>query len=55
VADVEAPRSVLILRRLQRCDHCGTTFLPASAKSTTCTICTNEQDLNDEWMAMLEG
>ena len=55
VEEVVVPRNVLMLRRLVTCDHCGTAFLPETAAATTCTTCANEQDLDDEWLAMLEG
>ena len=55
VEQVQAPRSVLMMRRLQACARCRTPFLPNSSAETTCPICRNEQDLDDEWLAMLEG
>ena len=53
--EVAGPRTVLLMRRLQVCDHCGNTFVPADAAVTTCAVCNNERELDDEWMAMLEG
>ena len=55
VEDVERPRSILMMRSLRKCAHCGTPFLPQSATEENCAVCANEQDLDDEWMAMLEG
>lgn len=52
---VEARRSVLMMRRLVVCDRCGTTFQPETADTTTCPTCANEQEMDDEWLAMLEG
>lgn len=55
VEDVEHPRSILMLRSLRKCAHCGTPFLAQSATEESCAVCVNEQDLDDEWMAMLGG
>jgi Fe-S-cluster-containing hydrogenase component 2 len=54
-AEVERPRSVLMMRSLHSCSRCGSPFLPQSGTETDCPICANEQDLDDEWLAMLEG
>jgi ferredoxin len=55
IEEVEVPRSVLMMRMLVTCDHCGTDFLPETSDATTCPTCSNEQELDDEWLAMLEG
>lgn len=55
VEEVEASRSVVMMRRLLLCDHCNTPFQPETTESTTCPICVNEQELDDEWLSMLEG
>ena len=55
VDEVEASRSVVMMRKMVPCDYCGTLFLPECSESRTCPICANEQDLDDEWLAMLEG
>jgi len=54
-SEVAGPREVLMMRWLRTCDHCSTAFVPADAAATTCPICINEQELDDEWLAMLEG
>ncbi len=54
-AEVAEPRAVLMMRRTQSCSQCGHPFLPESAEVTTCPVCTNEQALDEEWMAMLGG
>jgi len=54
-AEVNAPRATLMMQRLTGCDHCGSPFVPSPAGETRCPVCCNEQDLDDEWMAMLEG
>jgi ferredoxin len=53
--EVSAPRTTLMLRRLRPCDLCGTTFAPDTVDATACPICANEQALDDEWLAILEG
>jgi ferredoxin len=53
-SEVAGPREVLRMHRLRACDSCGTAFAPADAYATTCLICLNERELDDEWLAMLE-
>ena len=53
--EVRAPRTTLMMRRVRPCDHCGTAFVAESPAATTCPICANEQALDNEWQAMLEG
>ena len=53
--EVGAPRSTLMMRRLERCTQCGHPFLPAQTGEISCPICRNERELDEEWMAMLEG
>ncbi len=53
-AQVLAPRSILVYRQTMDCGHCGHTFLPESPQQLLCAVCRNEQELDDEWLAMLE-
>ncbi len=54
VTEVSESRSVIMMRRQVNCDRCGTPFLP-EAGQTTCPICINEQELDEEWLSMLGG
>ncbi|MEA3278275.1 MAG: 4Fe-4S binding protein [Pseudomonadota bacterium] len=53
--EVAVSRAVLMMRSLQSCSQCGHPFLPDTAEATTCPVCTNEQELDEEWVAMLGG
>ena len=55
VSEVKGPRRVLVHRTQKVCDHCGHAFLPEGPEDPCCPICRNEQELDDEWMAMLEA
>ncbi len=53
--EVTAARTVLIHRAMNRCRGCGHSFLPATPRAEWCQVCQNERELDDEWLAMLEG
>lgn len=55
VSEVKAPRHVLVHRVQSLCTHCGHAFLPETPGESCCPVCRNEQQLDDEWMAMLGG
>lgn len=55
VADVTAPRSLLMYRELTPCKSCGLGFTPDDGSEAFCAQCRNEQELDDEWHAMLEA
>lgn len=48
-------RSTLFYRQLQPCKQCGIPFDPIDAEDEICSICGNEQDLDEEWLGMLSG
>lgn len=51
--EVSSGRSLLFLLQQQRCLSCGTPFVPVSAEMKSCHVCSNEQELNEEWLGML--
>lgn len=53
--EVTGRRAILMMRGMQRCSQCGHPFLPETAEATACPVCANEQELDEEWMAMLGG
>jgi ferredoxin len=52
--EVTAPRVLLMHRAMNRCRGCGHSFLPTKPRTEFCQICQNEQELDEEWLAMLE-
>jgi len=54
VADVRKARGLLMQRRARQCAGCGQPFMGDSG-AALCPVCSNEQDLDDEWLGMLEG
>ncbi|HHH39708.1 MAG TPA: hypothetical protein ENK50_09050 [Sedimenticola sp.] len=48
-------RERLMHRRASPCRGCGQPFLAEGDHGDLCPVCRNEQDLDDEWLAMLEG
>ena len=56
LVDVLASRRVLMMRHQDQCEHCGNPFMPEQVEENhLCPTCRNEQDLDDEWVSMLEG
>lgn len=55
VNEITAPRTLLMHRAMYRCSGCGNPFLPTTPRAELCHVCQNEQELDDEWLAMLEG
>jgi ferredoxin len=58
VADVDevvVPRMLLMYRHQKDCSRCGHSFIPQTETETLCNTCSNEQEIDTEWMAMLEG
>lgn len=51
VAEVIAPRSVLMYRHYSTCQHCLQAFLPQTVDEELCPVCKNEQALESEWLA----
>jgi len=54
VSEVLRQRHILVFHKTAKCTGCGSTFIPEQPALATCSICRNEQDLDDEWMNMLE-
>lgn len=52
---VGAPRTRLMHRAMMRCHGCGHPFVAGAERLQLCDICRNEQEIDDEWLAMLEG
>ncbi len=55
VDEVVAPRTLLMYRHQKECSQCRHPFIPQTETETLCLTCSNEQELDDEWMAMLES
>ena len=53
--EVAAPRHLLMMLRQRDCEQCGLPFLPEEPGAIVCPTCSNESDLDEEWMAMLGG
>jgi len=49
-----AQPQTLLFRHWSRCQQCGDSFPPVTGVSL-CPVCRNEQELDDEWMEMLQG
>lgn len=52
---VASPRILLMHRTLQQCANCGHTFDVQDTREGLCPVCSNEQDLDEEWLQMLQG
>lgn len=52
---VNAPRTLLMQQTLQACAQCGDLFDAEASGGNLCSICSNEQDLDGEWLQMLQG
>ncbi len=50
MAEVIAPRSVLMYRHHSICPHCAGAFLPQTEEEALCSACQNEQTLENEWL-----
>lgn len=50
-----AERSLLFYLQQQLCRQCGTPFIPDAHGVGICPVCSNEQDLDEEWLEMLSG
>ena len=48
-------RSVLLHLRQCQCHQCGVPFIPDPPDVTVCPVCSNELDLDEEWLEMLSG
>lgn len=52
---VNTGRSVLLYLRQRPCRQCGTAFIPGAPEVEICPVCSNELDLDEEWLEMLSG
>ncbi|MCW8981667.1 MAG: 4Fe-4S dicluster domain-containing protein, partial [Altibacter sp.] len=55
LAEVNVGRSLLFHLKQQRCNRCGLPFVPVDPEMESCRVCSNEQDLDEEWLDMLSG
>jgi hypothetical protein len=55
VEEAIAPRHLLVRRGINRCETYGQTFVPEKTAEPLCPSCQSEQELGEEWLAMLEG
>lgn len=55
LSEVNAGRSLLFRLQQQRCNRCGLPFVPVDPAMESCRVCSNEQDLDEEWLDMLSG
>jgi len=55
VADVQRGRTTLVFHKVVNCELCRSPFIVESSLQTSCPVCRNEQDLDEEWLAMLEA
>jgi ferredoxin len=53
VAEATAPRAVLMHRTTRQCDVCRNAFVPSDPASRLCPVCTNEREMDEEWLEML--
>lgn len=54
VDEVLAGRGALYTRADQVCTNCGTSFAPHADGATICPGCQNDQDMDDNWLGMLQ-
>jgi len=52
---IHAGRKTLFYRRQKQCVQCDNPFDPVNGDGELCPVCSNEQDLDDEWLDMLSG
>lgn len=52
---VESGRSLLLSMEQQLCSQCNTPFMPGVADGKICQVCSNEHDLDEEWIEMMSG
>ncbi len=51
--EVNVGRSSLFLLQQQLCSSCGAPFVPLGPEMESCLVCSNEQELDEEWLGML--
>lgn len=54
VDEVLAGRGALYTRADQVCSNCGASFAPRTDGGTICPGCQNDQDMDDNWLGMLQ-
>jgi Fe-S-cluster-containing hydrogenase component 2 len=55
VEEINSGRRLLVHRELRRCTTCGEPCFPDEACDSVCAQCQNETQMDDEWLAMLDG
>jgi len=53
--EIGTGRSILFQLQQRPCSRCGTPFVPDDQQSDSCLVCSNEQELDEEWLDMLSG
>lgn len=50
-------KSPIVLKQLQltKCTQCMVEFIPGAPGQTLCLTCTNEQEIEDEWLSFMQG
>ncbi|MEJ2529673.1 MAG: 4Fe-4S binding protein [Gammaproteobacteria bacterium] len=51
--EVNSGRSLLFHLQQQLCSSCGAPFVPTGPEMESCLVCSNEQELDEEWLCML--
>ena len=52
---MESGRSLLLHMDQRICRQCNTPFIPDVAEGEICQVCSNEHDLDEEWLEMMSG
>ena len=52
---VVSGRSLLLHLEQRICRQCNTPFMPEVAEVEICQVCSNEQDLDEEWIEIMSG
>lgn len=55
VAEARAPSGVLMHMTQRPCPKCGAPIVAGAQSAPLCASCANEQEMDEEWLALLEG
>jgi len=55
VDEIISGRTLLMHRVVRRCVICGEPCFPDEVRAGLCAQCQNESEMDDEWLAMLDG
>lgn len=50
-----APRADIMVMTVRPCTRCGTAVPSTEIRNSLCPVCANEQEMDEEWLEMLEG